>query len=266
MFPCITFNATRQGSKDSSLSFSLCECTHAHTHIHTREAVLKTTPKRHIKISRQPYTNFCRMLWSLRSLYSSGEGDDRGRDGWMASPTWWTWVWALSGSWWRTGKPGVLQSMGSQGVGHDWATELNLSHRYFILFLLHIISACIFYVHLYAFLFKFPQQSCVCVCVCVCAHLLSHVFVSDSLWTCEPWNHKTPLSIGFFRQEYWSGLPSPPPGDLPDPGSKPTSDLAGGFFTTEPPEKPSTILRGIIFSILKSQKKGFMTSLKLYSS
>ena len=42
------------------------------------------------------------------------EGDDRGRDGWMASPTQRTWVWTSSGRWWRTGKPGILQSMGSQ--------------------------------------------------------------------------------------------------------------------------------------------------------
>ena len=49
----------------------------------------------------------------------------RGWDGWMASPTWWTRVWASSGNWWWTGKPGVLQSMGSQRVRHDWATELN---------------------------------------------------------------------------------------------------------------------------------------------
>ena len=48
----------------------------------------------------------------------------RGWDGCMASPTWWTWVWASSRSWWWTGKPGVLQSMGSQRVRHDWATEL----------------------------------------------------------------------------------------------------------------------------------------------
>ena len=47
------------------------------------------------------------------------EGDDRGWDGWMASPTRWTWVWASSGSWWWIGKPGVLQSMGSQRVGQD---------------------------------------------------------------------------------------------------------------------------------------------------
>ena len=58
-------------------------------------------------------------------LKAEGEGDDRGWDGWMASPTRWTWVWASSGSWWRSGRPGVLQSMGSQTVGHNWATELN---------------------------------------------------------------------------------------------------------------------------------------------
>ena len=46
----------------------------------------------------------------------------------MASPTQWTWVWVSSGSWWWTGKPGVLQSMRSQRVGHDWATELNWIH------------------------------------------------------------------------------------------------------------------------------------------
>ena len=51
--------------------------------------------------------------------------DNRGWDGWMASPTQWTWVWVDSGSWWWTGRPGVLQSMGSQRVGHNWATELN---------------------------------------------------------------------------------------------------------------------------------------------
>ena len=51
--------------------------------------------------------------------------DDRGWDGWIASPTWWTWVWVDSSSWWWTGRPGVLWFMGSQRVGHDWATELN---------------------------------------------------------------------------------------------------------------------------------------------
>ena len=53
------------------------------------------------------------------------ERDDRGQDGWMASPTQWTWVWVSSGSWWWTGKPGVMQTMRSQRGGHDWATVLN---------------------------------------------------------------------------------------------------------------------------------------------
>ena len=60
-------------------------------------------------------------------LGAGGEGDDRGWDGWMASPTQWTWVWVNSRSWWWTGKPGVLQFMGSQG--HDWVTELNWRAR-----------------------------------------------------------------------------------------------------------------------------------------
>ena len=63
--------------------------------------------------------------WCWERLKVGGEGDDRGWDGWIASPTQWTWVWASSGSWWWIGKPGMLQSMGSQRVGHDWATELN---------------------------------------------------------------------------------------------------------------------------------------------
>ena len=56
----------------------------------------------------------------------AGEGDDRGWDGWMASLTQWTWVWASSRSWWWTGKAGMLQSMESQRVAHDWVTELKL--------------------------------------------------------------------------------------------------------------------------------------------
>ena len=64
-------------------------------------------------------------LWCWEGLKAGGEGDDRGWDGWMASLTQWTWVWVGSGSWWWTGKPSVLQSMGSQRVGHDWETELN---------------------------------------------------------------------------------------------------------------------------------------------
>ena len=62
-------------------------------------------------------------------LRAGGNGDDRGWDGWMASLTQWTWVWVSSESWWWTGRPSVLRFMGLQRVGHDWATELNWSHK-----------------------------------------------------------------------------------------------------------------------------------------
>ena len=76
-------------------------------------------------------TTFCEVLilwkrpWYWEGLQAGGEGNDRRWDGWMASPTRWMWVWVNSGSWWWTGRPGVLQFMGSQRVGHNWVTELN---------------------------------------------------------------------------------------------------------------------------------------------
>ena len=63
-------------------------------------------------------------LWCWEVLGARGEGDDRGWDGWMTSLTRCTWVWLNSGSWWWTGRPGVLRFMGSQRVGHDWVTDL----------------------------------------------------------------------------------------------------------------------------------------------
>ena len=64
-------------------------------------------------------------LWCWEGLRAGGEGNDRGWDDWMASRTWWRWVWVNSRSWWWTGRPRVLRFMGSQWVGHDWVTELN---------------------------------------------------------------------------------------------------------------------------------------------
>ena len=63
------------------------------------------------------------LIWE--GLGAGGEGDNRGWDGWLTSLTRWTWVRVNSGSWWWTGRLGVLQFMGSQRIGHDWATELN---------------------------------------------------------------------------------------------------------------------------------------------
>ena len=79
---------------------------------------------------RPPHRIIPRAKSQLQSsrLKAGGEGDDRGWDGWMVSPMQWTRVWVGSRSWWWMGKPGVLQSMGSQRVGHDWGTELNWTY------------------------------------------------------------------------------------------------------------------------------------------
>ena len=69
-------------------------------------------------------------LWCWERLKAGREGDDRGCNGWMASLTQWTWVWASSRRWWRTGKPGMLQPMGSQRVGHDLVTEQQQQQRH----------------------------------------------------------------------------------------------------------------------------------------
>ena len=82
-----------------------------------------------LKLKLQYFDHWCEGLTHLKRPWCweglRAEGDDRGWDGWMASLTQWTWVWVKSGSWWWTGRPGVLRSMGSQRVGQDWATELN---------------------------------------------------------------------------------------------------------------------------------------------
>ena len=131
-------------------------------------------------------------------LKVGGEGDDRGWDGWMASPTRWTWVWASSRSWWWTWKPGVLQSMG--GIESDTTEQLNRTELNWM----------------------------------ICAHSFSCIWCVTT-WTVD---YQAPLSLEFPRQVYYSGLPLPTSGSLPDPGIEPTYPaspaLLGGFFTTEP--------------------------------
>ena len=84
-----------------------------------------------LKLKLQYFVTWCEELihlkspWCWERLKEGGEGGDRGWDGWMASSTQWAWVLVNSGSWWWTGRPVVMQSMGSQGVGHNWVTELN---------------------------------------------------------------------------------------------------------------------------------------------
>ena len=78
--------------------------------------------------------------WFWERLRAGGEGDNKGWDGWMASLTQWTWVWVNSGSWRWTGRPGVLQFMGSQRVKHDWATELNWTEHLHLRQILYQLS------------------------------------------------------------------------------------------------------------------------------
>ena len=90
-----------------------------------------------------------------------------------------------------------------------------------------------------------PPVSSLHACLCMLSRVW--LFVPPSTTA-----HQAPLSKGFPRQEYWSGLPRPPPGDLPNPRIEPTSlespALAGRFFTTEPPRKPHFFLRSLWFS------------------
>ena len=81
--------------------------------------------------------------WFWEGLGTGEEGDNRGWDGWMASLTRWTWVSVNSGSWWWTGRPGVLRFMGWQRVGHDWATDLSVLKKYFLFFFLFLVLKAI---------------------------------------------------------------------------------------------------------------------------
>ena len=93
-------------------------------------------------------------LWCWDGLGARREGDDRGWDGWMASPTRWMWVWGNPRSWWWTGRPGVLQFMGSQRVRHDWATELNW------------IFHCVYVPLLYPFIYGWASRFLPCSSSC----------------------------------------------------------------------------------------------------
>ena len=86
-------------------------------------------------IPTNPLATWCEELthlrrpWCWERLKAGGEGEDRGWDGWMTSPTQWTWVWVDSCSWWWIGRPGVLRFMGLQRVGHDSSSELNWTQK-----------------------------------------------------------------------------------------------------------------------------------------
>ena len=85
----------------------------------------RTDAEAEIPIFWSPDLTHLKRPWCWGRLKAGWEGDDIGWDDWMASPTQWTWISVNSGRWWWTGRPGVLQPMGSQTVRHDWVTELN---------------------------------------------------------------------------------------------------------------------------------------------
>ena len=93
-------------------------------------------------ITLQYFVDFCQQRMDKE--------DNKGWDAWMASPNWWTGLWVNSGSWWWTGRPGVLRFMGLQRVGHDWVTELNwteysivcIYHSFFIYLSVHGYPGC----------------------------------------------------------------------------------------------------------------------------
>ena len=135
-----------------------------------------------------------------------------------------TWTWANSKRWWGTERPGLLQSMGSQRVRHDWATEQQQPPP----------------MEKVTMLSNGKGEYLKYIVKKVQVKLLSCVQLFSTPWTIA---HQAPLSIGFSRQEYWYGWPFLSPGDLSHPGIEPTSpEMAGGLFTTEPPGKSPIIL------------------------
>ena len=108
-----------------------------------------------------------RRFWCWEGLGAGGEGDDRGWDGWIASLTRWNWVWVNSGSWWWTGRPGIMWFMGSQRVRHDWATELN-----WLIIMIPLPFTLLFWVRVYTPFLCFLSRE---------DHL---AFVGELLWWC----------------------------------------------------------------------------------
>ena len=153
------------------------------------------------------------------------------------------------------GKPGVLKSQGWPRVGWDLGTEQWYQFWFECLFFLfslltllglpvlcwiktEVMGILILFLTIEENLFSFWVLNIMLLLLLLLLLLFSHWFVSDSFVT--PWTvaHQAPLSLRFPRQEYWSRLPFPSSGTLPDSGIKTVSCLAGRFFTTGPPEKP----------------------------
>ena len=147
-------------------------------------------------------------------------------------------AWRIPG----TGEPGGRPSMGLHRVGHDWSDLAAAAANINIYPYIYLYLSIYIYVHIYIYLYPYISvylysymylhiypywYQCCCWVAKLCLTLLRPHRLSPPGYT---------LSMGFSRQEYRSGLPCPPPGDLPNAGLKPTSPAApaGGFFTTSP--------------------------------
>ena len=198
-----------------------------------------------LRLKLQYFWHLMRRVDSLEKTLMLGgigggvERDDRGWDGWMASPTQWRWVWVNSGSWWWIGRPGVLRFMGLQRVGHDWATEVNWTDGW--ISKKNQVYNCYFRL-------KLINSICFHLCILRVGHIscgslsLSRVQLFATPWTlaCQ-----APMSMEFSRQEYWSGLLFPSPGDLPNWRIKPGSPaLQADSLPPESPGKPWSMYVG----------------------
>ena len=136
VFPCLDFSAHRPALPVSHFLWFLHFTPHSQHSQWSVMTYLSLSMNYKLDVEKQQvcfahfYTAYLmRRVDSLEKILmlglgAGGQGDDRGWDGWMASLTRWTWVWVNAGSWWWTGRPGVLRFMGSQRVGHNWATKL----------------------------------------------------------------------------------------------------------------------------------------------
>jgi len=163
-----------------------------------------------------------------------GDGENRGWDGWMASLTQWTWVWVNLGVSDRQGSLACYSTWGcKESDMTEWLnwTELYMNRAIYCMDSSAFDSFCLT-LYLFIHVFKTVVYFYCCMRGCV-PSCFSRVQLFVTPWTAAC---QAPLSIGFSRQEYCSGLPFPPPENLPDPGielmSLMSPTLVGGFFTT----------------------------------